>query len=320
MNETPPKWREQARMLARRIEKNAKRLSSWRRQENVTCYRLYDRDIPEIPLAVDWYQGRLHVSVYERKERALDHEKLRAWLDPAARELGVDDDRIFIKWRRRQEKGSQYEKIGSRKQSFQVREGDALFWVNLSDYLDTGLFLDHRRTRTLVGKEAKGTHFLNLFCYTGSFTVYAARAGAASTTSVDLSNTYLSWAQENLRLNGFEDEERHRLVRDDAFGFLAHHTPPRGGYDLVVIDPPTVSRSKKMTRKLDIQRDHVELIQETARHCRRGAVIYFSTNYRKFELAEPSLSNLDILDITAETTPFDFRDDKIHRCFRMMKR
>lgn len=307
-------------MLERRIKKNDRRLAPWRRRENVTCYRLYNRDIPEIPLAIDWYHGRLHVSVYEKGERVPGPDKLGAWLEPAARYLGVAKDRIFIKRRRRQEKGGQYEKLGTSKRSFQVSEGEALFWVNLSDYLDTGLFLDHRRTRRLVGQEAKGKHFLNLFCYTGSFTVHAARAKAASTTSVDLSNTYLGWARENLLLNGIDDEQRHRLVRDDAFGFLAHNRPPGGGYGLVVIDPPTVSRSKKMTRKLDIQRDHVELIERAAAQCCMGGVIFFSTNYRKFDLDSSALSNLAVCDITAETTPFDFRDDKIHRCFRMTKR
>jgi 23S rRNA G2069 N7-methylase RlmK/C1962 C5-methylase RlmI len=198
-----------------------------------------------------------------------------------------------------------------------VRENGLKFLVNLSDYLDTGLFLDHRVTRSLVRSEAAGKRFLNLFAYTGAFTVYAAAGGAASTTTVDLSNTYLRWAKQNLRLNGFTGQA-HRLARDDARKFLEYH-PPGPAYDLAVVDPPTFSRSKKLDRDWDIQRDHAELLNRLLRLMTPGGAIYFSTNFRTFKLAADELRRAETREITRQTIPPDFRESRIHRCWRIVK-
>lgn len=195
-----------------------------------------------------------------------------------------------------------------------------MFEVNLSDYLDTGLFLDHRQTRALVRAEAEGRRMLNLFCYTGSFSVYAAAGGAPETVSVDLSNTYLEWTRTNLSRNGFKDAGRHRVVRDEARAFLTHRAA-RGEpkFDLVVVDPPTFSRSAKSEMPWDVQGDHVELLELVARNLAPGGVVYFSTNFRRFRLDEEPLAKLyAIREITARTIPEDFRNERIHRCWRLV--
>jgi 23S rRNA G2069 N7-methylase RlmK/C1962 C5-methylase RlmI len=203
-----------------------------------------------------------------------------------------------------------------------VREGGLTFEVNLSDYLDTGLFLDHRQTRGLVRDEARGKRFLNLFCYTGSFSVYAAAGGATETTSVDLSNTYLDWTRTNLAANGFKDAGRHRTVRDEARGFLEHRArrgePP---FDLVVVDPPTFSRSAKSDVPWDVERDHAALLALVAQNLSPVGIVYFSTNFRRFHLAEDQVTaSYSIREITRQTLPEDFRNERIHRAWRLVKR
>lgn len=307
-----------ADMLANRVRRNLRRLEPWAAREGITCFRIFDRDIPEIPLAVDLYEGRLHAAVYARGPAAAPHPDFGPLVAALARALGVPERGVFIKTRERQKAGAQYDRMASRHAVFDVGEGGLSFRVNLSDYLDTGLFLDHRRTRAMIRAEAAGKRFLNLFSYTGAFSVYAAAGGARSTTSVDLSNTYLAWARANLARNGFTGPA-HRLVRDDVMGFLAHHRPPEGGYELAVVDPPTVSRSKKMERKLDLERDHAEILNLTLDLCRKGARVYFATNFRKLKLRGPAIACSKIEDITGETAPFDFRDDRIHRTWRLVK-
>jgi 23S rRNA G2069 N7-methylase RlmK/C1962 C5-methylase RlmI len=314
MNE---KWIEQSQMLVNRVRKNIRRLKLWASREGVTCYRIYDRDIPEIPLAIDWYEGRLLVAIFAGQGTILPDEQIKILVDQLAGDLKVPADQVFQKLRTRQKDGSQYQKLSTNRSRFVVNEGGFKFWVNLSDYLDTGLFLDHRRTRARFREESRGKHVLNLFAYTGAFSVYAAGGGASSTTTVDLSNTYLEWAGDNLDLNGF-DEEHHRLIRDDVLGFLEDDNPPDNGYDLVIIDPPTISRSKRMENSLDLQRDHVRLINGTIKLCSPNAVIYFSTNFRKFKLDEIQIKATSIEDITKDTLPSDFRNKKIHRCFRIV--
>jgi 23S rRNA (guanine2445-N2)-methyltransferase / 23S rRNA (guanine2069-N7)-methyltransferase len=308
----------------RRLAKRFKHLSKWARRQGIEAFRIYDRDIPEIPLVIDWYAGWLHAAEYERPHdrTEIEHD---VWLDKmieaAALELGVPVHQTFLKVRKRQRAGGQYEKVGERQAIVAVHEGGLEFEVNLSDYLDTGLFLDHRQTRAMVRAEAEGKRFLNLFCYTGSFSVYAAAGGAAETTSVDLSNTYLEWTRTNLSTNGFKDAGRHRTVRDEARGFLEHRAK-RGElpFDLVVCDPPTFSRSAKSETPWDVDRDHADLLELVAKNLTPGGVVYFSTNFRRFHLAEERLSQLfTIREITRQTIPEDFRNDRIHRAWRLVK-
>jgi 23S rRNA (guanine2445-N2)-methyltransferase / 23S rRNA (guanine2069-N7)-methyltransferase len=309
----------------RRLAKRFKHLSKWARRQGIEAFRVYDRDIPEIPLVIDWYAGWLHAAEYERPHERTDIEH-DVWLDKmieaAASELGVPPMQTFLKVRRRQRDGGQYEKVDQRQAVLAVKEGDLSFEVNLSDYLDTGLFLDHRQTRAMVRGEAEGKRMLNLFCYTGSFSVYAAAGGAKETVSVDLSNTYLEWTRTNLAKNGFKDAGRHRIVRDEARAFLEHRAlrgePP---FDLVVVDPPTYSRSAKSETPWDVERDHAELLELVAKNLVTGGVVYFSTNFRRFHLAEERLSALYTLrEITNRTIPEDFRNERIHRAWRLVKR
>ena len=307
----------------RRLAKRYKHLAKWARRQGIEAFRMYDRDIPEIPLAIDWYAGWLHASEYDRphERTEIEHD---VWLDrmieAAADELGVPPNQTFLKVRRRQRGGGQYEKLDARKTLLTVKEGGLEFEVNLSDYLDTGLFLDHRQTRALVRDEAAGKRFLNLFCYTGSFSVYAAAGGAVETTSVDLSNTYLDWTRTNLSRNAFKDAGRHRTVRDEARGFLEHRgrrgEPP---FDLVVVDPPTFSRSARSETPWDVERDHAELLELVARNLVPGGVVYFSTNFRRFHLDVERLAALyEIREITNRTIPEDFRNARIHRGWRLV--
>ena len=309
----------------RRLAKRFKHLSKWARRQGIEAFRIYDRDIPEVPLVIDWYAGWLHAAEYERphERTEIEHEVwLSRMIEAAAAELGVPPNQAFLKARRRQRAGGQYEKVGQQQTLLTVQEGGLAFEVNLSDYLDTGLFLDHRQTRAQVRKEAQGKRFLNLFSYTGSFSVYAAAGGAAETTSVDLSNTYLDWTRTNLAANGFKDAGRHRTVRDEARGFLEHRArrgePP---FDLVVVDPPTFSRSAKSDTPWDVERDHGGLLELVAKNLAPGGVVYFSTNFRRFHLAEEHVAaSYTIREITRQTIPEDFRNERIHRAWRLVKR
>jgi 23S rRNA (guanine2445-N2)-methyltransferase / 23S rRNA (guanine2069-N7)-methyltransferase len=309
----------------RRLAKRFKHLSKWARRQGIEAFRVYDRDIPEIPLVIDWYAGWLHAAEYERPHERTDVEH-EVWLDrmieAAALELGVPPERTFLKVRRRQRDGGQYEKVDQRQAVLTVKEGGLSFEVNLSDYLDTGLFLDHRQTRAMVRGEAAGRRMLNLFCYTGSFSVYAAAGGAGETVSVDLSNTYLEWTRTNLSRNGFKDAGKHRVVRDEARAFLEHRAR-RGEpkFDLAVVDPPTFSRSAKSETPWDIQQDHGPLLELLAANMTAGGIVYFSTNFRRFHLDAARLEPLyAIREITGRTIPEDFRNERIHRAWRMVKR
>jgi len=323
----PPKrgFDEQAADFRRRLAKRFRHLSKWARRQGIEAFRVYDRDIPEIPLAIDWYAGWLHAAEYDRPHERTDIEH-DVWLDrmveAAADELGVPPGRVQLKARRRQRGGTQYEKVAERKAVLSVREGELAFEVNLSDYLDTGLFLDHRITRSLVRAEAVGKRMLNLFCYTGAFSVYAAAGGARETVSVDLSNTYLDWTRTNLARNGFTDAGCHRTVRDEARAFLLHRSR-RGEtpFDLVVVDPPTFSRSARSESPFDVERDHAELLSLVASNLAPGGTVFFSTNYRRFHLAAERLAEqYAIREITARTLPEDFRDRRPHRAWRLVRR
>ncbi len=320
MNELELKWRSQQEMLSNRLRKNKRKLKSWLKREKHTCYRLYDMDIPEIPFAIDVYEDHLHIAEYRRRHSYTDdeHAMWMEWmLEVISETLDVERHLIFTKTRQRQKGKAQYEKLGEETYRMEVSEGGHLFWANLSDYLDTGLFLDHRITRKRVEDEAAGKRFLNLFAYTGAFTVYAAAGGAAQTTTVDMSKTYLRWARENLELNDLWGRQ-HRLIHSDVFAFL--NAPERGWdeYDLIVMDPPTYSASKRMEGTLDIQRDHVWLLNKTIALLATGGVLYFSNNFRKFDLDEDALEGVSVTEITHQTIPPDFRE-QIHRCWRIVK-
>jgi 23S rRNA (guanine2445-N2)-methyltransferase / 23S rRNA (guanine2069-N7)-methyltransferase len=308
----------------RRLAKRFKHLAKWARRQGIEAFRVYDRDIPEIPLVIDWYAGWIHAAEFDRPHERTEVEH-QVWLDrmieAAALELGVPPHRTFLKARRRQRGGGQYGKVDDRAATLWVKEGGLEFQVNLSDYVDTGLFLDHRATRALVRDEAAGKRFLNLFCYTGSFSVYAASGGAVETTSVDLSNTYLDWTRNNLSHNGFKDAGRHRTVRDEARAFLEHRArrgePP---FDLVVCDPPTHSRSAKSEMPWDVEQDHADLLDLVAANLAPGGVVWFSTNFRRFHLAEERVaSRFSIREVTARTISEDFRDARPHRAWRLVK-
>ncbi|MDX2070370.1 MAG: class I SAM-dependent methyltransferase [Haliscomenobacter sp.] len=303
-----------------RLQKVDRHISKWARRQGVTCYRVYDNDLTNFPLVIDRYEQAVHVAEYQR-QHSLDEFQHQAWLeaclDIIAKILEVPRFLVFFKERKRQKGQQQYEKVDTEKHQRLVQENGLNFLVNLSDYLDTGLFLDHRNTRQMVREQAEGQHFLNLFAYTGSFTVYAAAGGALTTTTVDLSNTYLDWAEANLRVNNFADQigQKHYLIKADVKQYL--DTLRSGQFDLVVMDPPTFSNSKMMKEVLDTQRDHVDLLNQVIFATRPGGIIYFSTNYRSFKLDEANIKGVEIEEISQRTIPQDFRNKKIHRCFRM---
>ncbi len=310
----------QGEMLCNRVKKNVKRLRTWIQREHVECYRLYDRDIPEIPLVIDWYEGRLYIAEFNRKHASEDCGGalwMKTVVAMTALELEVATDKIYYKVRDRQRGQKQYQARGAEGNRVVVDEAGHKFLVNLVDYLDTGLFLDHRRTRGMVAAECSGKSVLNLFCYTGSFSVYAGAAGASNTLGIDLSATYLEWARANLNLNNL-DRTRNRLRRGDVLEELAELKHSGERFDIAVVDPPTFSNSKRLESVFDIQRDHVELLMAVDAVLAPDAVVYFSTNHRRFSLDEAALSSkFSIFDVSAKTLPVDFRDKKIHRCWRL---
>ncbi|MCA9121468.1 MAG: bifunctional 23S rRNA (guanine(2069)-N(7))-methyltransferase RlmK/23S rRNA (guanine(2445)-N(2))-methyltransferase RlmL [Planctomycetaceae bacterium] len=312
------KGREQAELFRSRLKKRARHLRRWPTKQGITCFRIYERDIPEIPLIVDRYEDHLHITEYERPhERDLGQHA--DWLDlmvrTASETLEVAADRVFFKRRERQRGAKQHEHLAGRQYEIKVSEGGLQFIVNLSDYVDTGLFLDHRIARSMVRDESQGANFLNLFAYTGAFTVYAASGGAAKTTTVDWTRSYLDWAQRNMAANGFQGPQ-HQFVRSDAREFLRAPSL-KDEYTLAVVDPPTFSNSKRTEEDWDVQRDHVDLLNAVIRHMAPGGVIYFSTNFRRFKLDEAHFSDLEVREISRRTVPEDFRNKRIHRCWRM---
>jgi 23S rRNA (guanine2445-N2)-methyltransferase / 23S rRNA (guanine2069-N7)-methyltransferase len=310
-----------AQMFANRLRKNLSRLEPWAERERIECFRLYDADMPEYAFAIDLY-GRepRHVYVQEyAAPRTVDpesaRERRREVLSVIPDVLAVPLTRLHSRLRKPQKGVAQYERRAATKERHVVHEGGLKFWVNFRDYLDTGLFLDHRLIRGWLREAARGADVLNLFCYTGSATVYAAAGGARSSCSVDLSNTYLEWAQENLLLNGFGGSA-HRLVRADCLDWLEEQGAGGPRFDLIFVDPPTFSNSKKMTGVLDVQRDHVGMIRRSLRLLRTGGRLIFSTNFAKFKLDGGALCDLRVIDMSAETIPKDFeRHARIHRCF-----
>ncbi len=311
-----------ATMLANRLTKNLKALRKWRAAEQVSCYRLYDADLPEYAVAVDIYEGEQRwVVVQEYAAPATvdprdARRRLREALSVIPEVLEVPDTQVFFKVRQRQKGESQYQRLAETGRFHEVREGGHRFLVNFEDYLDTGLFLDHRDTRRLLGELAAGKRFLNLFAYTGAATVYAARGGALSTTTVDLSRTYLDWARRNMELNGIGGLG-HELIHADCLDWL-RQVEGRRRFDLIFLDPPTFSTSKRMEETLDIQRDHVALIWAAVQLLEPRGLLIFSNNLRRFRMDIDALPELDIVDIGPETIPRDFaRNPRIHNCWRI---
>jgi 23S rRNA (guanine2445-N2)-methyltransferase / 23S rRNA (guanine2069-N7)-methyltransferase len=313
-------------MFANRINKNLKHLAKWCKRQQVSCYRLYDADLPEYALALDIYHSAehpdlrwVHVQEYEAPKK-IDPVKVQQRLQEAlqviAEELEVSPEQIFVKVRRKQKGAAQYEKLAAEKQFHQVMEGGHRFWVNFSDYLDTGLFLDHRTTRSMVESMAEGCSFLNLFAYTGSVTVYAASGGAISTTTVDMSRTYLDWARRNMALNGFSGKE-HEFIQANCIEWIQSVAGKRQ-YDLIFLDPPSFSSSKRMQATFDVQRDHVMLIRYTMQLLAHQGTLIFSNNLRSFNMDQEALNEFQIKDITRATLPKDFeRNPKIHNCWNI---
>lgn len=303
-------------MFANRAAKNFRHTAKWARKQGIESFRVYDRDIPEIPLALDVYGDRAHLQEYSPP--VLDLPAQQAWIaamhQSAAGALGIPRERVALKQRHGQRPDAQYQRVGGPDGDFVIREGGHAFIVNLTEYLDTGLFLDHRQTRAMVGAQASGKRLLNLFCYTASFSVYA--AAAQSSVSVDMSKTYLDWARRNFELNRM-DLARHRLVQADARRFLEDEAVARRRYDLIVLDPPSFSNSKRMQGVLDVQRDHVELIRSCLSLLDPDGELFFSTNLRSFRLEQAALAGLKLEDLSARTVPPDFRNKKIHRCWRI---
>ncbi|NNE00856.1 MAG: bifunctional 23S rRNA (guanine(2069)-N(7))-methyltransferase RlmK/23S rRNA (guanine(2445)-N(2))-methyltransferase RlmL [Pirellulaceae bacterium] len=311
---------EQAGLFRSRLKKLSRHLRRWPTRRGITCVRLYERDIPEIPLVVDRYENYLHITEYERPHDR-DPAQHANWLElmahTASETLEIPEKNVYLKTRARQRGKTQHEKIDQAKHEVTVSEGGLKFLINLSDYVDTGLFLDHRNTRQMVRELAEGKTFLNLFAYTGSFTVYAAAGGAKRTVSVDLSKSYLDWAKRNMQLNGF-DGDQHQFIAADVGQFVRGHAPGEM-YDLVLLDPPTFSNSKRTEQDWNVQSDCVPLITDLLPLVRKGGVIYFSNNFRRFKFDPDSIPASEVHEITKQTIPEDFRNKRIHRCWRIVR-
>jgi len=307
-------------MLENRLSKVFKHLRKTARRQNITCYRVYDDDINEFPFSIELYENHAYVAEYSRPH-GMDEETHETWLDSSleviSKVLEIEPGKIWVKQRQRKaSRQEQYEKLSFESHIMTAHEAGLSFKVNLSDYLDTGLFLDHRITRGMVKAESEGKKVLNLFCYTGSFSVYAAAGGASQVISVDLSKTYLAWAEENMQLNGI-DTTKHQFVHADVLQYL--DTLPENEFDLVILDPPTFSNSKRMKEFLDIQRDHVDILNKVLHATKPGGIIYFSNNYRRFVLDTEQVKATSIKDITGQTMPFDFQQKMIRKCYKIIK-
>ena len=322
---------ENAKMFANRLKKNIKHLRKWAKRENINAYRLYDADLPEYALAIDIYACSnvnpdinhdifLNVQEYEAPstiDSKTAERRLNEALSIAVECLDIKQENLFIKQRKQQKGSKQYEKLDSDPDMKIVEEAGHKFYVNFSNYLDTGLFLDHRVTRKMIEEFAKDTHFLNLFSYTSSVSVYAAKGGALSTTSVDMSNTYLDWSAKNFELNGIFGEN-HEFIRANCIEWLKIQ---RKKFDLIFLDPPSFSNSKKMEDDFNIQDDHIDLIRQTMELLSPDGILIFSNNYRKFKLDSKNFKDYIVENITEKTIPLDFkRNQKIHHCWMFSRK
>ncbi|MEY3017073.1 MAG: hypothetical protein RL336_208 [Pseudomonadota bacterium] len=310
-----------AQMFANRLRKNLRTTGKWAKQQGIQCYRLYDADLPEYAVAVDVYGDRVHVSEYAAPKSidpTVAQQRVEEVMAVVPEVLSVRSDWVYLKQRQRQKGADQYNKFDSQQQYFEVQEGAVKLLVNLSDYLDTGLFLDHRPVRLDIAKRAKGKRFLNLFCYTGTATIHAAAAGAWYSLSIDMSNTYLRWLSKNLAINGLS-EAKHRTERANVLEWLAGEVDQE--FDLILLDPPTFSNSKRMEDVFDVQRDHVMLVERCMARLAPGGVLIFSNNYRRFQLDEGLQAKFLVEDVTTQTIDKDFaRHANIHKCWHIQHR
>lgn len=299
-------------VIANRLKKNYDRIAAWAQRNHVEAFRIYDRDIPEYPFILDLYKD-IGI-IYDKSNPHIARDKVHFEVfQSAVKKLWPNWQHIFVKKRRRQEGQDQYERLDKREFNSIVTEGKARFHVNLSDYLDTGLFLDHRNLRYRVFKTSQSKHVLNLFCYTGAFSIQAA-LGGAKTTSIDMSKTYIEWAQENFKLNQIPLNEHIFHVANvmDILPILNEQ------YDLVILDPPTFSNSKKMVDSFEVERDQTQLVEACMRVLKKNGVLYFSCNKRTFKIAPEILEKYQVKNITKDTIPMDFHDQKIHHCFEIV--
>jgi len=313
---------EKFQMFYNRLLKVYKHKSKQAKRLNVSCYRIYDHDLPEFPFAIELYEDKIYVAEYRRRH-SMNDEEHEEWLQQSfkiiSEILQLPEENIYSRERKKlsHRENQQYEKQNFAQQFSTVEENGLKFLINLTDYLDTGLFLDHRITREMVRKESNSKKVLNLFCYTGSFSVYAAAGNATTVTSVDLSKTYLEWAKDNFAINQFKDEKKYFFIHADVMQYLKTLKP--NSFDLIIIDPPTFSNSKRMKDFFDVQKDHTEIINDALFALSQNGTIYFSTNFSKFILDEQNIKASSIQNITKATTPFDFEGKLNRYCFKIKK-
>lgn len=303
------------------IRKNYRHIRKFAKRTNTNAFRIYDHEIKEYPLAIDFYDGRfcIHHFSYSREDDEPSNELKEEIVEILNSIFNISEDKIFWRTRIKRKKIEQYEKVEEVNDFFTVLEYGIKFKINLTSYLDTGLFLDHRETRRMVSSISKGKRLLNLFAYTCSFSVHAAIGGSRSTKSVDMSNTYTSWGRDNFDLNSLPSMNN-QIVRADCLKFLDDEILSGEKYDIIIIDPPTLSRSKKMDQMFDVQKDYISLISKSAKLLMKGGVIFFSTNSRKFKFDQTLFPNLSVIDISSKTIPIDFHDKKIHYCFKIFQK
>lgn len=305
-------------ILANRIRKSYRHIRKWAKRTITDCFRIYDREIPQYPIAIDFYAGRFCIQYFSRS-RTIEEpppELIEETEKALKTVFGPLPNKIYWRTRAKDKKTRQYEKRDDTQEFFTAIEYGIKFKINLTDYLDTGLFLDHRETRKLVALLAHGKRVLNLFAYTCSFSVHAAAAGASFTKSVDMSNTYTAWGKDNFVLNSLS-LKNNEIVRADCLKFLDQEVHSGNKYDIIIIDPPTISRSKKMDQLFDIQIDYIPLISKSLKVLADNGVIFFSTNSRKFIFDETHFKKCVIQDVSHKTRPIDFHDPKIHRCWKI---
>ena len=309
-------------MFANRLTKVYRHKCKIAKRMGISCWRIYDHDLPEFPLIIELYENRLCISEYRRRH-GMDDEEHISWLDDAvsvaSEILQINRENILLRERKKMShrSDSQYQRQQKTENFFTVKENGLKFLINLEDYLDTGLFLDHRITRKMVMDISAGKRVLNLFCYTGSFSVYAAAGGASAVTSVDMSKTYLSWAEDNFVINKLKDKNRYHFIHADVMQYINELKP--SSFDIIIADPPTFSNSKRMKDYFDVQQHHAELLNKLIDATAPGGVIFFSTNYSKFILDKENIKASSIKDITKLTTPFDFESKLKRWCYQVFQ-
>lgn len=300
--------------IQNRIEKNYKHRAKWAKREGFEAFRLYNKDIPEFPFIIDLYKD--HVVIFEKRDDEIDAEKFDHFnfiISAVKNVLNLPEERVIIKSRVRQKGSTQYTKLEDKNEFIVVQEYKAQYLVNLHDYLDTGLFLDHRPLRQIIFKASSGKKVLNLFSYTGAISVAAALGGASKVTSVDMSATYQDWAKKNFEQNGIPLNQ-HNFIVDSALEFLEKASQR---FDIIILDPPTFSNSKKMDEDFEVEKDQVAVVKHCLRMLADDGVLYFSNNKRKFKIDPAILEMANVQDITARTIPEDYKDTKIHSCFKI---